>query len=81
MNKLDREVAQVCDRLTDKGARGVILLIVEPDGVHENGVVYGFHAEVSGGNVLLRTLIEALSGAFKRLLHHLLGSDRKGGRV
>ena len=51
MNKLDREVAQVCDRLTDKGARGVILLIVE------------------------------LSGAFKRLLHHLLGSDRKGGRV
>ena len=76
MNKLDKEVVRVCDKLTEKPGRGVILLVVEPDGVHENGVIYGYHAVSSGRNMLVRTLIQMLSAGFKRLIHLMLG---KGG--
>lgn len=77
MNKLDKEVARVCHQLTERSGRGVILLIVEPDGVHENGIIYGYHAECSGRNMLIRALIQALSAGFQRLIHLMLG---KGGR-
>ena len=76
MNKLEKEVVRVCDKLTEKPGRGVILLVVEPDGVHENGVIYGYHAVSSGRNMLVRTLIQMLSAGFKRLIHLMLG---KGG--
>ena len=76
MNKLDKEVVRVCDKLTEKPGRGVILLVVEPDGVHENGVIYGYHAESSGRNMLVRTLVQVLSARFLRMIHLMLG---KGG--
>ena len=73
MNKLDKEVVRVCNKLTEKPGRGVILFVVEPDGVHENGVIYGYHAESSGRNMLVRTLVQVLSTGFKRLIHLMLG--------
>ena len=76
MNKLDKEVVRVCDKLTEKPGRGVILLVVEPDGVHENGVIYGYHAVSSGRNMLVRSLIQVLSASFLRMIHLVLG---KGG--
>lgn len=76
MNKLDKEVVRVCDKLTEKPGRGVILLVVEPDGVHENGVIYGYHAVSSGRNMLVRSLIQVLSSSFLRMIHLVLG---KGG--
>ena len=76
MNKLDKEVVRVCDKLTEKPGRGVILLVVEPDGVHENGVIYGYHAVSSGRNMLVRSLIQVLSSSFLRMIHLMLG---KGG--
>lgn len=76
MNKLDKEVVRVCDKLTEKPGRGVILLVVEPDGVHENGVIYGYHAVSSGRNMLVRSLIQVLSSSFLRMIHMMLG---KGG--
>ena len=76
MNKLDKEVVRVCDKLTEKPGRGVILRVVEPDGVHENGVIYGYHAVSSGRNMLVRSLIQVLSSSFLRMIHLVLG---KGG--
>ena len=76
MNKLDKEVVRVCDKLTEKPGRGVILLVVEPDGVHENGVIYGYHAVSSGRNMLVRSLIQVLSSSFLRMIHLVIG---KGG--
>lgn len=76
MNKLDKEVVRVCDKLTEKPGRGVILLVVEPDGVHENGVIYGYHAVSSGRNMLVRSLIQVLSASFLRMIHLVIG---KGG--
>lgn len=76
MNKLDKEVVRVCDKLTEKPGRGVILFVVEPDGVHENGVIYGYHAVSSGRNMLVRSLIQVLSSSFLRMIHLMLG---KGG--
>lgn len=76
MNKLDKEVVRVCDKLTEKPGRGVILLVVEPDGVHENGVIYGYHSVSSGRNMLVRSLIQVLSSSFLRMIHLMLG---KGG--
>ena len=68
MNKLDKEVVRVCNQLTEKPGKGVILLVVEPDGVHENGVIYGYHA--------VSSLIQVLSASFLRMIHLVLG---KGG--
>lgn len=74
MDKLDQEVIMVCNQLTEKPGRGVILFVVEPDGVHENGVIYGYHAECAGdSSKLLRTLVQLLSLAFQKIIHKFLG--------
>lgn len=79
MNKLDKDIDYECRKMVGKKpGRGVILFVVEPDGVNKDGVMYGFHAECSYDcPTLIRVLIQCLSATFAQAIHLVMG---KGGK-
>lgn len=88
MNKLEAEVIRSIEALCDKPGRGVIILVMEPDGMHEDGVVYCLRGGVVGANPLVKELLIMFFNSFKKLVSTVLGAygytrlyqDRKKGK-
>ena len=56
MNKLESTVIRSVEALMEKPGRGVIILVLEPDGMHDDGVVYCLRGGVVGGAPLVKEL-------------------------
>lgn len=88
MNKLKATVDHSIETLMEKPGRGVIILVLESDGMHEDGVVYCLRGGYSGGAPLIRELVIMLGRSFFKLVSTVLGADgytrlyqdRKGGK-
>ena len=74
MNKLEAEVIRAVELLGDKPGRGVIILVMEPDGMHDDGVVYCLRVGYSGGAPLIRELLIMFCNYFKKLVNVVLGT-------
>lgn len=75
MNKLESTVIRSVEALMEKPGRGVIILVLEPDGVHEDGVVYCLRGGYSGGAPLIRELLYMFGRSFLKLVSTVLGAD------
>lgn len=88
MNKLEAEVIWAVELLRNKPGRGVIILVMEPDGMHDDGVVYCLRGGYSGGAPLIRELLIMFCNSFSKLVNVVLGTvgytrlyqDRKKGK-
>ena len=74
MNKLESTVIRSVEALMEKPGRGVIILVLEPDGVHEDGVVYCLRGGYSGGAPLIRELLYMFCNSFSKLVNVVLGT-------
>ena len=75
MNKLEAEVIRAVELLRNKPGRGVIILVLEPDGMHDDGVVYCLRGGYSGGAPLIRELLYMFGRSFLKLVSTVLGAD------
>lgn len=74
MNKLEAEVIRAVELLRNKPGRGVIILVMEPDGMHDDGVVYCLRGGVVGGAPLVKELLIMFCNSFSKLVNAVLGT-------
>ena len=74
MNKLESTVIRLVEALMEKPDRGVIILVLEPDGMHDDGVVYCLRGGYSGGAPLIRELLYMFCNSFSKLVNVVLGT-------
>ena len=74
MNKLEAEVVRTVELLRNKPGRGVIILVMEPDGMHDDGVVYCLRGGVVGGAPLVKELLIMFCNSFSKLVNVVLGT-------
>lgn len=74
MNRLEKDVTRAAEELAAKHGRCAFVLVLEPDGIHENGLNYGLHcAAHPKATQTVKALMNELNKHYINLLHYFVG--------